>query len=200
MEQDILNRYQEKGLPCAFVAIKAGEVVTAQGAQSISDAIAQAGLIIFETIGALGDIKIDKIEILGATKGVIMVLDGERMLGSLFNRKQGIVMNALWALLDELKQQMAVVARGPEQGPVEKPKTLFAPSVLNTIQEIMQDYLGDFTERIFKNQLASQGLDIDELYEDDLRRFIGALGKAGTMIIGPSKGHEMKEKLLKLLK
>lgn len=200
MEQDVLNRYEEKGLPCSFFAKKAGEVVTARGARAMRDTIAQVGLIIFETIGALGDIKIDKMEILGEAKGVIILLDGEMMLGSLFNRTQGLVMDDLWTLLGELKQHMAVAARAPEQGPIEKPKTVFAPSILTAIQEIMQDYLGDFTERIFKNQFAAHGLTVNKLYEDDIRRFIVALGKAGTMIIGPSKGRAMKEKLLKLLK
>ena len=198
MEQDTLNRFEKRGLPCAFSVTKAGDAMTAQGAQLISDEIAQMGMIIFETIGALGDIKINRIEVLGDTKGVLMELAGEQMFGSIFNRTQGMVIDNLWALLGDLKRQYAaILTPGAESG--EKP-ALYTLNLLDRIREIMKDYVGDFTERIFTNQLRSQRLNVDELKEEDIRRFIDALGKAATMIIGPSKGREMKGKLLKLLK
>jgi len=199
MEQDVLNRFEKRGLPSAFSVTKTGAVVTAQGAQLIRSEIAQVGMIIFETIGALGDMKINRIEMLGDTKGVLMELAGEQIFGSIFNRTQGIVINNLWTLLGDLKRQSAAII-GPAEEPREKPKTLYTWSTLDRVQEIMKAYVGDFTERIFKNQLKSQRLNVDELKEEDIRRFIGALGKAATTIIGPSKGREMKDKLLKLLK
>ncbi len=197
MEQDALNRFEKRGLPCAFAVTKAGGVVTAQGAQLIRDEIAHLGMIIFETIGALGDIEINRIEMLGKTKGVLMELTGECIFGSVFNRTQDIIINNLWALLGDLKRQSAVRAPATSRG---GPQTLYNSSTLDRVQEIMKDYVGDFTERIFKNQLKSQRLNVDELKEEEFHRFIDALGKAATMIIGPSKGREMKDRLLKLLK
>ncbi len=198
MEQDALNRFEKRGLPCAFSVTKAGGVMTAQGAQLIRDEIAQVGMIIFETIGALGDMKINRIEMLGDAKGVLMELAGEQMFGSIFNRTQGMVIDSFWTLLGELKRQYAAVI-APAAEPKEK-RALYTLRLLDRIREIMKGYVGDFTERIFKNQLKSQRLNVDELKEEDIRRFIDALGKAATMIIGPSKGREMKGKLLKLLK
>jgi len=199
MEQDALNRFEKRGLPCAFSVTKAGGVMTAQGAQLIRDEIAQVGMIIFETIGALGDMKINRIEMLGDAKGVLMELAGEQMFGSIFNRTQGVVIDNLWTLLGDLKRQYAAIIT-PVAEPGEKPRALYTLSTLDRVREIMKEYVGDFTERIFKNQLRSQRLNVDELREEDIRRFIDALGKAAAMIIGPSKGREMKGKLMKLLK
>jgi hypothetical protein len=64
----------------------------------------------------------------------------------------------------------------------------------------MKDYLGDFTDRIYQNQLKSQRIKPEELYEEDARRFIFALGKAAGMIIGPSKGKDLTNKLLAKIK
>ena len=68
------------------------------------------------------------------------------------------------------------------------------------MKDAMKDYLGDFTERIFKNQLKAQRIKVEELYDTDARRLVFALGKAAGMIIGPSKGRDMTNKLLELLK
>lgn len=194
MEQDALSTFEKRGLPCAFAVTKAGRVVTAQGAQLIRDEIAQVGIIIFETISALGDIAINRIEVLGDTKGVLMELTGECIFGSVFNRTQDTIISNLWTLLGDLKRQSAALVPG------EKSQNRYNASTLDRVREIMRNYVGDFTERIFRNQLKSQRLNVDEFKEEDLSRFIDALGKAATMIIGPSKGREMKDELLKLLK
>ena len=68
------------------------------------------------------------------------------------------------------------------------------------MKDTMKDYLGDFTGRIFKNQLKAQRIKVEELYDDDARRLVFALGKAAGMIIGPSKGRDMTNKLLEILK
>ena len=87
-----------------------------------------------------------------------------------------------------------------EEKPEEKPKVKIDASILDTMKDSMKDYLGDFTDRIFKNQLKAQRIKTEELYDADARRLIFALGKAAGMIIGPSKGHKMTNKLLELLK
>lgn len=198
MDQDVLNSYEKKGLSCPFVVSKSGEVAVAQSGESIKNEISQMTTVIFETIGAIGDIKIDSIEMLGDTKGLIMRLDEQNLLGSLFEQTKGLVLNNLWTLLEELKEQRpaAAVIRAPE----EKPKVKLESSVLDAIKETLKDYLGDFTERIYKNQFKAQRIKVDEFYDEDARRLIFALGKAAGMIIGPSKGRDMTNRLLGLLK
>ena len=205
MEQDLLNSYEEKGLTCPFVAAKTGDVVIAQSGGSVKDEIAQVATVIFETIGAIGDIKIDKIEIMGEAKGLILELDQDSLFGSLFEQHEDLVLNDLWSLLGELKTQPAVVTQvevkeKPREVPREKPRVKMETSVLDAMKEMMKDYLGDFTERIYKNQLKSQRIKVDDFFDEDARRLIFALGKAAVMIIGPSKGREMTNKLLNLLK
>ncbi len=199
MDQDVLNRFEEKGLPCSFVVFKSGEVVVAQSGESIKDEIGQLATVIFETISAVGDIKIDKIEMLGGTKGIIVELEEKHLLGSLFEQTESLVVNDLWALLKNLREQSSV-AVAPKEIPTERIEIKLPSSILDRMREIMKGYLGDFTERIFKNQLRSQSMNVDNLSEQDIRRFILTLGKAASMIIGPSKGHEMRNKLLELLK
>jgi hypothetical protein len=215
MAQDLLNRFEKKGLSCPFIASKTGGVVVASSAESIKNEIAQMTTVIFETIGAVGDIDIDKIEILTDTKSLVLALDQENLMGSLFEQTEGVTIDDIWSSLKELKEQSAGVAvaeekevkekkveekKVEEKKPEEKPKVQIDASILDNMKDTMKDYLGDFTGRIFKNQLKAQRIKVEELYDDDARRLVFALGKAAGMIIGPSKGRDMTNKLLEILK
>ncbi len=225
MAQDLLNRFEKKGLSCPFIASKTGGVVVASSAESIKNEIAQMTTVIFETIGAVGDIDIDKIEILTDTKSLVLALDQENLMGSLFEQTEGVTIDDIWSSLKELKEQSAGVAVAEEKEvkekevkgkevkgkevkekevkekkPEEKPKVQIDASILDNMKDAMKDYLGDFTERIFKNQLKAQRIKVEELYDNDARRLVFALGKAAGMIIGPSKGRDMTNKLLEILK
>lgn len=206
MAQDLLNRFEKKGLSCPFIASKTGGVVVASSAESIKNDIAQMTTVIFETIGAVGDIDIDKIEILTDTKSLVLALDHENLMGSLFEPTEGVTMDDIWSSLKELKEQSTGVEVAEEKPKVEekkveeKPKVQIDTSILDNMKATIKDYLGDFTERIFKNQLKAQHIKVEELYDDDARRFVFALGKAAGMIIGPSKGRDMTNKLLEILK
>ena len=220
MAQELLNRFEKKGLSCPFIASKTGGVVVASSAESIKNEIAQMTTVIFETIGAVGDIDIDKIEILTDTKSLVLALDQENLMGSLFEQTEGVTIDDIWSSLKELKEQSAGVAVAEEKEvrekeveekkvrekeveekkPEKKPKVQIDASILDNMKDTMRDYLGDFTERIFKNQLKAQRIKVEELYDDDARRLVFALGKAAGMIIGPSKGRDMTNKLLEILK
>ncbi len=215
MAQDLLNRFEKKGLSCPFIASKTGGVVVASSAESIKNEIAQMTTVIFETIGAVGDIDIDKIEILTDTKSLVLALDHENLMGSLFEQTDSVTIDDIWSSLKELKEQSIGVAvteekevkekevkekEVEEKKPEEKPKVQVDASILDNMKDAMKDYLGDFTERIFKNQLKAQRIKVEELYDADARRLVFALGKAAGMIIGPSKGRDMTNKLLEILK
>lgn len=190
-----LNQYEAQGLTSCFVISRTGDIAVAQSAEEKKNDLAQMAMIVFETLGAIGEIKIDRIEILGDTKGLIMELGEESLLGSLFENREGVAISELWDLLDSLKKRPGAPAKAPER----KRQRLEA-STLEKAKEIMKDYLGDFTERIYKNQLKSQRINVDELYADDMRRLVATLAKAASMIIGPTKSRDMRNKLLKLLR
>ncbi len=211
MAQELLNSFEEKGLSCPFIASKTGDLVVASSAESIKTEIAQVTTVIFETIGAVGDIDIDKIEILADSKCLVLALDQENLTGSLFEQSEDVTIDDIWSSLQELKEQSAGIAvaekekprekpeEKPREKPKEKPRVIIDASILDNMKDAMKDYLGDFTERIFKNQLKAQRIKVEELYDADARRLIFALGKAAGMIIGPSKGRDMTNKLLELL-
>jgi len=199
MKQDLLNGYEEKGLPCPFIVPKSGQLAITQSSESIKKEISQMATVIFETIGAIGDINIDRVEMLGKTKGLIMSLDKDSLVGSLFDRTEGLALNDLWTLLEELKKQPAAVpvVTAPQK---EKKIVELESGVLEEIKKILKDYLGDFTERVYKNQLKKQRIKVDQFYDEDVRKLIFTLGKAASMIIGPSKGGEMTKKMLEIVK
>lgn len=232
MAQELLNSFEEKGLSCPFIAARSGDVTIASSGESLKNEIAQMTTVIYETIGAVGDIDIDQIELLADVKCLVLTIDKQNLLGSLFDQSDGIALENIWATLQELKDQssgVAVVEKAkvrelaeekPEEvpkveveerpkevpevkvkeKPEEKPKVKIDAGMLDTMKDAIKDYLGDFTDRIFKNQLKAQRIKPEEFYDADARRLIFALGKAAGMIIGPSKGQKMTNKLLELLK
>lgn len=199
MGQDVLHAYEKKGLCCSFIASKSGGLVTAQSGDCIRNEIAQMVTIVFETIDAIGTIQIDKIEMLDDRKGLILSLDGDRLFGSLFEQTETVDVKDLWKLLEDLKAQ-PIEGAALREIPEAKVKVLLKPSLLDEMKEIVKGYLGDFTERIYKNQVKAQRININELNDEDSRKLVAALTKAAAMIIGPSKSQEMESKLLALLR
>jgi len=195
MNQEALNRLEEKGIGLPFAVSKTGETSVSPKGEQLKSKLSQVGTVIFETIGAVGRVKIDSIEIIGEMKSVIMELDDERLTGSVFEQKQGMAVADVWNSLKELKVQPEAVAKVEE-----KPKTALPSSVFDDIKALLKDYVGDFADRIYQNQVKAQRIKIDECYEDDAKRLIFALGKAAGMIIGPSKGKDLTNKLLAKLK
>lgn len=201
MKSATLDRYERKGLTWLFQCNNNGEVITSQAGAELKNEFSQMATVVFETIGAVGDIEVDRIEIVGEKKGIIMELKSDGLIGSLFQRTPDISMDGLWRLLDELKKHVPLPTEKTKiETPGVKLRVKVEPRVFDEMKERVRGYLGDFTERIFKNQLKAQRINLDELYDEDVRRFILALGKAASMIIGPSKGHEMTNRLMTLLK
>lgn len=191
--ESILNRYTEKGLSSCFVISRTGDIAVARDAEGKKDQLMQMALVVFETISAIGEIKVDKIEIVGESRGLIMQLGEESLLGSLFENREGVVIKELWMLLEDIKKR-PVAAVG------ERKQQLLEAATLEKMKLVIANYLGDFTERIYTNQLKSHGITTEEISVKDIRRLIATLTKAASMIIGPTKSRDMRDKLLALLK
>jgi hypothetical protein len=177
MDKKILKEYEDKGIPCPFSILRSGEIFITEHGESQKNELSQMATVIFETISAIGKIKIDAVEIVGDKKGIIVDIADDRLVGSLFDRTTGFDSQSVWAFMSELKAHPSPVVAPPK----EKLKVKLEAGIFDEIQ-------------------AKQRINIDELYDDDVRRFIFALGKAAGMIIGPSKGTQLTNKLLKLLK
>ena len=193
VDQDALNNIASKGLPMPFSVDKSGAACVADATTAYKEQIAQAALVIFETISALGEVKIGTMEIIGGKKGLVVDLDAEGLVGTIFEPVEGRVPSEYWSLLHELRAKPAAAVPSQRLAIVD-------PVILDKIKAILQDYVGDFTERIFQNQMKNQGIKIEELHNEDVRRLILALGKATSMIVGRSKGRDLSKKLIELVK
>lgn len=195
MEQEILNEFEKKGLLCAFTASASGKADVSQSGESLKSNISQMATVIFETIGVIGDIKIDTIEMMGNVKGLVMELQEKNFVGGLFNQAGNLTRADVWRRVRELKNTLVAAAASMKRSEIKVEAT-----ILEKIRAITGDYLGDFSERIFQNQLRKHNIKPDEFFDEDARILMYGLGKAASMIIGPTKGREMQNKLLALLK
>jgi hypothetical protein len=195
MNQQLIIKLEEKGLSCPFVIAKTGETTVSDRNSSLKGKLSQMGTVIYESIGAVGRIKIENIEILGEIKSLIMEVEDEHIIGGLFDQPLAKSIPDIYALIKDTRSQAkpAVVTE-------VKPKVQLASAFLDELKAILKDYVGDFTDRIYQNQLKAQRINPNEYSEDDVRRLILALGKAAGMIIGPSKGREAINKMLAKLK
>jgi hypothetical protein len=196
MDKKILKEYENKGLSCPFSILRTGEIFITEQGESQKNELSQMATVIFETINAIGKVEIDTVEILGDKKGIIVDIADDRLVGSLFNRTPALDLQSAWALMSELKVHPSPVTEAPKG----KVRVKLDAGIFDAIQTTLKEYLGDFAERVYQNQLKKQRINLDELYDDDARRFIFALGKAAGMIIGPTKGTELTNKLLKIVK
>lgn len=195
MNQEILDKFEERGLKIVFNVSKDGEAIVSKSGVGLKSKISQTGVVIFETINAIGGVKIDTIEVIGANRGLLLEIGEDNLIGTLFERTETPTFENLWSLLREIKEERAVGVK-----PEEKPRVMLPPDILDEFKKVLKEYLGDFADRIYQNQIKAQRIKIEELYDEDARRLIFALGKAAGMIIGPTKGKELTNKLLGKLK
>ncbi len=228
MDQEIIKHFEDRGLSAGFLANSRGQVFCGRDSASMQSEIAQMATVIFETIGAVGDLSIDRIQIIGKSRGVVAEINKDRIIGSILDGDERDSAKRVFASLDEIKgievpvasavvepepavdaakAEAAVeepveqaVEEGEKPEAVTKPKIRLDAGILETMKSILKDYVGDFADRIFNNQMKAQRIKSEALHDEDARRLIFALGKAAGMIIGPSKGRDMTNKLLALLK
>ncbi|KPK62515.1 hypothetical protein AMJ83_10720 [candidate division WOR_3 bacterium SM23_42] len=194
MDKDALNNVAARGLPMPFSVSKTRATLVSDAAAVYKEQIGQMALVVFETISTLGEVKIERIEIVGDKRGIIMDLHGEGLIGTIFEPAEGAVPPSYWNLLKELRTK-PIAAVVPSRR-----MALVDAAILEKIKTILQDYVGDFTDRIYQNQMKNQGINVEELHAEDVRRLILALAKATSMIVGRSKGRELSKKLTELVK
>ncbi len=197
MNQQTLNRFEENGLSCPFIIARSGETTVSEKNAGLKSKLSQMGTVIYESIGAVGRIKVETVEMLGEAKALVLEVGEEMIIGGLCDRSS---MRNIDELLTMIKDLRTSLKPAPAAVPEVKPKTVFSAAFLDELKSILKEYVGDFTDRIYQNQFKAQRINPNELSEEDVRRFILALGKAAGMIIGPSKGRELINKLLAKVK
>lgn len=193
MEKETLNAAAVDGLPMPFSATASGVVRAADQAVAYEEQIAQMATVIFETLKAVGETKIEHIEITGSQKSIVVDLVDGGLVGAIAGPLDQAGRAELRRRLDELHLKAAPGPQARRAAPVD-------PAILEKIKSILAEYVGDFTERIYKNQLKNQNIKVSDLREEDVRRVILALSKATGKIVGRAKGLEMSKRLIDLVK
>jgi len=195
MVDEILNKIEDRGLGLPFISQKDGETTTSKTGETQRQKFSQTATVVFETIGALGGIKIDTLEIVGSNQSLLCDIGEDDLVGHIYATAQTGVLENIINAIKEVRAHKKI--EGVEE---EKPKEKYEPGLLDQLKSIVQDYLGDFADRVFQNQIKAQRIKAEELYEENVKRLIFALGKAAGMIIGPTKGKDLTNKLLAKLK
>ncbi|MCX7995326.1 MAG: hypothetical protein N3A65_06110 [candidate division WOR-3 bacterium] len=195
MDENILNVIEDRGLGLPFIVKKDGTTLTSRTGENMKQKFAQTATVVFETISALGNVKIENLEIIGNNQSILCDISEDDLIGHIYATAQTPILENIYNAVKEIRARHEAIALEEE-----KPKEKYPPDFLDQLKAIVQEYLGDFTERIFQNQLKAQRIKVDSLYEEDIRRFIFALGKAAGMIVGPTKGKDLTNKLLAKLK
>ncbi len=81
-----------------------------------------------------------------------------------------------------------------------KEDIILNPSIFAKIREILIEYLGDFSDTIFENQMSDMKLDEKSASLSGVQKLCFSLQKASAMLIGPSSAREMVDKLLTTIK
>jgi len=177
--------------------------------------IRRIALVLTQTMDALGGIVFDRYILGGDDKRISIYKINEGYCGIIFqsdipfrsidNVYQGVI-SKLQAVKEKEKEKekpakkITKIAKVQEttEVPVKKDKML-DPSVFEKIKEILSQYLGDFTETIFENQMSDLKIDQKSAMFSKVQKMCFSLQKASGMIIGPSFAKEMVDKLLSVI-
>ncbi len=80
---------------------------------------------------------------------------------------------------------------------VSVPKVILGTKIIDDIEEIAGNYLGDFSLDIVSNVIEDSGINREEPTKDQVLEVAQSLKDAASLIIGPSKAKKLKEDILK---
>jgi hypothetical protein len=86
------------------------------------------------------------------------------------------------------------------KAPPEKEDSILPASIFDDMRKILNDYLGDFSETIFENQMSDLKIKAEPTPLSKIQKLCFSLQKASAMLIGPSQARELVDKLLSFVK
>jgi len=95
---------------------------------------------------------------------------------------------------EEIKKEKA---KAEEIKKVSVQKEILSTKVIDYIEEIAGNYLGDFSLDIVSNVIEDSGIDRNKPTKDQVLGISQSLKDAASLIIGPSKAKKLKEDILK---
>jgi len=191
---ELIKKYEAQDFAQIFMLERGGELHAASIEEKLRDDVNQIGVIIFETMAAIGQFPVEEIGVLGKDRGVLVKVADQRLVISTFKSEvdYAVVQERLGQLVGELSRPVVV----EEKAVLVK----IEANVLDRVKAECNAYLGDFADKIYQNQLKAQKVNTAEVKVEDVKRLIFGLNKAASMIIGPKRAKEMTDKLLEFVK
>ncbi len=180
--------------------------------------IRRVALVLTQTIDTLGGIVFDRFLLEGEDKRISIYKFDDGYCGIIF--QNNVPFSSIESLYQELISKIPPVEVEVKEKPVpkvpekevrripkkevrvitEKEETILAPSIFEDIKEILTQYLGDFSDTIFENQMSDMKINPEFATFSKVQKLFFSLQKASAMLIGPSHAREMVDKLLSLIK
>jgi hypothetical protein len=200
---ELIKKYEAQDFAQIFMLERGGELHASSIEEKLRNDVNQIGVIVFETLAAIGQFPVDEIGILGSDRCVHLRVADRRLVISTF--KPDVDYSVVQERVSQLTKELLSQPTAPVvEEKVEKEKAVaevkLESGVLDRIKAECSGYLGDFADKIYQNQLKAQRVNPVEVKIDEVKRLIFGLNKAASMIIGPKRAKEMTDKLLEMVK
>ncbi len=192
---ELIKKYEAQDFAQIFMLERSGELHAASIEEKLRNDVNQIGVIIFETMAAIGQFPVDEIGVLGNDRGVLVKVADQRLVISTFKSDvdYAVVQERLGQLVGELSRPAVVVEEKAVDVKIDA-------NILDRMKAECNTYLGDFADKIYQNQLKAQKVNSADVKVEDIKRLIFGLNKGASMIIGPKRAKEMTNKLLEFIK
>lgn len=181
--------------------------------------IKRISLVLTQTMDALGGMIFDRFLLEGEDKRISLFSHDGGYCGIIF--KNTVPYMSIENIYSELISKAPVAEEKPPEVKPEavtpkpkveapKPKEKAPPevkedpiipaTVFDEMGKILKDYLGDFSDTIFENQLSDLKIKTEPTPFSMLQKLCFSLQKSSAMLIGPSQARELVDKLLSLIK
>ncbi|MEO0293827.1 MAG: hypothetical protein ABIN61_06370 [candidate division WOR-3 bacterium] len=185
------------------------------------EVIDRINLVLTQTFDAIGGLPFRQLIVKGKEKKVVIIYFKNNFIGIVGERDKNIdsIMKYIYQSIGEaearepkveIKREKVKIEEIKEEEEIVKPvlepkkleevivkKEVFSPKVIEYIEEIARNYLGDFSLDIVSNVIEDSGIDRNKPTRDEVLGIAQALRDAASLIIGPSKAKKMKGEILK---
>lgn len=168
--------------------------------------IKRIALVLTQTMDALGAMVFDSFLLEGENKRVSIFKYNDGYCGIIFPK------NIAFSSIESIYQKVISTFVGaglkakeevkvkPSVKVLEKEERILSSSIFEKIKEILSEYLGDFSETIFENQMSDMKIATGSATFSKVQKLCFSLQKASAMLIGPSFAREMVDKLLSVIR
>jgi hypothetical protein len=169
--------------------------------------IKQSIVVLNQTLSALTGVKFKKVAIHTGDSVLVFIEDNNSIIGYLGKNEvdNKLLISSLNKIGTEVVEEKEVkvveeeIIQQPVEKEVEKLKE-YSSNVLTTINSFAEDYLEDFAYDIIENIKTEMDISNKDVHKSDIvMKYIKNIEKAASMIIGPTRANEMKNKMVDAL-